>query len=565
MKLSKYFLSLVAVAGLSFAGCDKDGDIIYVNPSEDVTLDGNQGDIVLDYDHIGDLALTIYWTDNGYVSLSDPRVEAASGAYTNTLQFGADEAFATVVEYYMETGVYQKQFTVGDLNNTVTRLGFVGGEPHPLYIRIKSTLGANIDPSYSNVLALNVTPYYVDKSFAYYLNSSHEDTGKTLASPYSDGVYYGFIGAGSWENWYLKEGDGVEWGNDGVAGTPFLISSADTKWNFWYPGVAGCYYTILDTHALEWSALLIPTLNVSGDISGEMVYDRKENVWTYTFEATAKTYNVTLSGAGKQYTMATGTDDAAAIDCTVGFGGDANALSFGSNGSQVSVTCSTNGEATLTLDLNDPKAWSLKIVAGGVAEKETVPENLYFSGLVDPWTFDDYLKLYNEDNKTYGGVHYVNSQWGYRIYPDADWSPYYSMAEGGNAFEGQLVLNGDGNIEAPSEGIYLFDVSMSALTYKLTAINSVSYTGLNDDWSITPMTATDDPCVFTAEVQKTANTPWGVKILLNESWDLFFGGNGTYGELRLYQDGFEGDNDLENGTYILTVDLARGTYSYTAK
>ena len=65
---------------------------------------------------------------------------------------------------------------------------------------------------------------------------------------------------------------------------------------------------------------------------------------------------------------------------------------------------------------------------------------------------------------------------------------------------------------------------------------------------------------------KTANTPWGVKILLNDSWELFFGGNGTPGELALYRDGFEGDNDFPEGTVIiLTVDLAKGTYSYTAK
>ena len=110
---------------------------------------------------------------------------------------------------------------------------------------------------------------------------------------------------------------------------------------------------------------------------------------------------------------------------------------------------------------------------------------------------------------------------------------------------------------------YLFDISLSSMTYKLTAINKVSYTGLNDDWSLTEMTAGDTPGVYTATVTKSANTPWGVKIVLNDNWDLFFGGNGTPGELVLYHDGFEGDNELENGTYTLTVDLAKGTYSYS--
>jgi hypothetical protein len=54
-----------------------------------------------------------------------------------------------------------------------------------------------------------------------------------------------------------------------------------------------------------------------------------------------------------------------------------------------------------------------------------------------------------------------------------------------------------------------------------------------------------------------------VKILINESWNLYFGGGS--GTLRLYHDGFDGDNDLANGTYVLTVDLIKGTYNYSSK
>ncbi|MDE6467438.1 MAG: DUF5114 domain-containing protein, partial [Muribaculaceae bacterium] len=142
----------------------------------------------------------------------------------------------------------------------------------------------------------------------------------------------------------------------------------------------------------------------------------------------------------------------------------------------------------------------------------------------------------------------------------------YTMVAGGSPFEGKLEFQGKDNIAASDAGIYLLDVSLGWLSYKVTKVNNVSYTGLNDDWTFHAMTASaDDPCVFTAEVEKTANTPWGVKICINESWDLFFGGNGTPGELCYGKDGFEGDNDFENGTLILTVDLARGTYSYQKK
>ncbi|MDE6137212.1 MAG: hypothetical protein K2F97_07040 [Muribaculaceae bacterium] len=88
----------------------------------------------------------------------------------------------------------------------------------------------------------------------------------------------------------------------------------------------------------------------------------------------------------------------------------------------------------------------------------------------------------------------------------------------------------------------------------------MGYTGLNDDWNIYPMTRVEE-CVFEATVEKTAETPWGVKIILDNNWDLFFGGGS--GTLRLYRDGFDGDNELANGTYTLRVDLANATYSYT--
>jgi len=97
------------------------------------------------------------------------------------------------------------------------------------------------------------------------------------------------------------------------------------------------------------------------------------------------------------------------------------------------------------------------------------------------------------------------------------------------------------------------------------------FVGLNDDWSEHMMTqSVDNAEVFTGEFQKTADTPWGVKVLINGSWSLFFGGGGDPGSLMLgHSDstsGFEGDNELEIGkTYILTVDLGKQTYSYSLK
>ena len=567
MNFNKY----IAAAGLAAMllgaqSCDKDGDTIYTDGPDRAEISGVASDIVLDKDHLQSLALTIYWNENGRISLSDPLVAAPEGAASNTVQFSTDPEVASVVDDNVESGVYYRQYTCEALNNLVGRLGLEGGVKGTVYIRIKTVLGANIDPKYSDVQTVSVTPYFIDMSMGFVLDASQNDTGRTLWSPASDGIYSGFIGAGSWENWWLREGNNTVWGNDGVTGTAFVMGNNTTGldvWNFWYPSPSGCYYTVVNTRNNEWSALYIGELTLGGDLSGAMTYDRKANKWTYTFDATPGTISVTLSGTGKQYNTATGTDDAAAADTPVGFGGTAGNLTFGNAAQPVSVEVGAAGETTLTLDLSDPRGWTLTAEAGSGGPVETVPPMIYLSGVQPEWDFSNYLKLYNEDNRTYGGALQVNSEWGYRIYTEAEaWDNYWTMVDGGTAFSGQLVNNGEGNIAAPEPGFYLFDVNMGDLTYKLTPITKVSYTGLNDDWSLTEMTATDVPGVYTATFEKTANTPWGVKIVLNDNWDLFFGGNGTPGELALYRDGFEGDNELANGTHTLTVDLSKGTYSY---
>lgn len=572
MKLYKYIsVAAIALSSVCFYSCNTDGDLITVKGGDDLTLDGTTSDIYLNKDDLNALALSLYWNDNGVLSTSDDRVAAPKNAIVNTIQLSAAEDFESTVDFTMESGVYSYQFTHGDLNSAVGRLGFEGGVAAPLYIRIKGTLANNIDPQYSNVLKVNVTPYTIDMTKGYILSSSKEDTGNILASPTSNGVYTGFMGASTWYNWYLQEGDGTIWGNEGENWTPFQMSSSVSTvayGNFWFPGVEGCYYTIVDTKTNQWSAQLIPSLTVSGGINGTMTYSRKTNKWSLEFNGTQGSATVLISGDGKQYNVSTGTDDDSAIDTKVGFGGSADALTFGTTASAVTVNIPASGTCTLVLDLSNPFQWTLEVSAGVQEEEQAVNQHLYVSGIDDgisgSWTFDNYLTLYNEDSMSYGGVANVNSLWGYRFYVDVDnWGDYYGMVDGGNAYEGSLAYQLDSNVTAPEAGLYVLDVSLKSLYYKLFAINSVSYTGLNDDWSVTAMNATSTPGVYEATVTKSANTPWGVKILINESWDLYFGGGS--GTLRLYQDGFDGDNDLANGTYTLTVDLIKGTYSYTSK
>lgn len=572
MKIFKNIFLFGAIALLA-SSCDKDGDFLTVADTEDVTLSGNEGSIVLNYNQVDDLALTIYWSDNGEISLSNPLVAAPENAFVNTVQFSATEDFAMVSEQEANAGEYSMQFTHFELNSILNGLGYEPGVEAPLYIRVESLLGENISPSYSNVLTVNVTPYVIDMTVAYVLDSNQAETGVTLYSAASDGVYTGFVGCASWYNWYMREGDGTVWGNDGEAGTPFLISSASTHWNMWYPGETGCYYTIVDTEGLVWSALLLSELNVSGDVTGAMTYTRSTNSWTYSYTASAAgTINIQISGSGAQYDINTG--DSSSTPATFGFCQNGDAVEFGDAAGTISVEVPASGDVTLTLDLSDPSHYTCTVVSGA---SDPEPSNqfgdfIYLSGIDDgleggSWTFDNYLRRYNEDSNLYGGACYVNSLWGYRIYPAQEWDPAYTMEDGGTAEAGTLVLVDDvhtGNITAPSEGLYLFDVSMSGMTYSTTAISSVQYGGINkldgEDWELVPMTAdSSDAGVFTAEVEITQASAWGFSIYINENWDLKFGGSD--GILYLYGSNITDDQALAPGIYTLTVDLCAGTYT----
>lgn len=556
-----------AMAVLCLTACDSDIEPVYVNPADDISLAGASTDVILTPDNPQALAMTIYWSGDGQLSLSDNTLQAPVNAADETIQLSDNEEFTNTIDLSVEKGVRSRQFLCEELNSLLGRLGYEAEHTAPLYIRIRSVLAANMEPAYSTTIKVMVQPYRIHLTFGTVLDKDWNETAMRLASPQEDGIYRGFMGVNGWTNWWFREANNIVWGNLGEAGMTFHASSADDHWNFWFPDPAGCYYTTLNTVEGWWSALHIDGLSVSGDISGEMVYNLKANQWTLPVNmATAGTVTINIQGHGSLYNRET-TDMGPAIQQPVAFGGNSGSLTFGDTGSSIKVELPA-GETTLVLDLTDPLAFS--IAAGEAAPEPEAEPRLYFSGVVTWDGFDDYLTLYDEATLSYGGAHWVDSEWGYRAYPQPDWSVAYKAAEGSTPTSGTLVIaDSDGNIPAPEAGLYVMDFNLKDLTYTLTAINTVTYTGLNDDWSEHEMTqSADNPEIFTAEFVKQQETPWGVKVLINNDWSLFFGGG--YGTLLLgHSDattGFDGDNALTVGeTYVLTVDLGKQTYSYSIK
>lgn len=579
MKLNNIFTPVICgLICCGAAGCSSDITPVYVDPSDAIVLGGDTGEIILSPDNPTALALTVYWSGDGELSLSDGQLQAPVNAAEETLQLSRTEDFSETVDLSPEKGVRSRQFLSEELNSLLGRLGFAADEKAPLYLRVRSMLAANMPPVYSSVLSVTVQSYRIHLDIGTVLDKDRNETNMTLISPEENGVYSGFMGVTGWTNWWLREANNIVWGNLGESGKTFCASSADDHWNFWFPDPSGCYYTTVNTPEGWWSALYIDNLHVSGDIEGEMTYNLKSNQWLLPVNLAAPaTVEVTLSGDGRLFDRET-TDMGPARAMAVGFAGDAAGLSFAAASagsspdfagkSQRVAVALPAGETMLILDLSDPRHLAL---GAGEAPAPSAPEpRLYFSGVVDWNGFDDYLSLYDEASLAYGGAHWIDSEWGYRAYPQADWSPCYKAGEGSGPLAGTLVpAESDGNIPAPEKGLYVMDFNLSAMTYLLTAVQSITFTGLNDDWSEHEMTqSADNPEVFTAEFVKEQETPWGVKVLVNHDWSLFFGGGD--GNLRLgHSDattGFDGDNSLTVGaTYILTVDLGRQTYYYSLK
>lgn len=554
---------------LAVAACEKDEDKIYLNSIEPGQLVASKDAIVLTQDQGDAIVLSLAWSVDR-LAVSNSAVSAPDGLLTMSLQVSTDENFATEVVESGETS-YSRAYTGAELNALAKNVGAQSDVAGNVYFRLAARTGSNMQPVYTNTVIVSITPYEIDMSRLYVLDSSQASTGMSLYSPQSDGHYEGFVGVTGWYNFYLQEGDGTVWGAAPIDGNPFTLSSAENKWNLWFPAPAGCYYMVADVNDAYWTGLSMSVLSVAGDITGELVYDRPNNRWTLIFQAAAAgEATIRVSGTGSLYNSTTGTDDAAAIATPVGFVQEGDALALSEQAGDLVVSIPAAGENTLVIDLSDPTHWTATVQSGTQEEEEASPL-VFLPGIDDAineglnWTFDNYLRLYDPDNHSYAGVANVGSQWGYQVAIERDnWNDFYALGEG-DAYAGTLLFKSATNLPAPEPGLYFMNVSLGNLTYSLTPVQTVYYSGFNDNWDLTAMTATETPGVYTATIELTGETPWGFQIVLDEDWTLTFGGGDG---VLLYQ----GVDSVPNipcnetaGTYLLTVDLVQATYTLTVQ
>lgn len=583
MKILNNLFTLLSLL-LLLGACEKDGDKFFLSSPEESELIASTNSVVLTEETAKFYALSLAWTEQT-LQINDAQYKPTTGVQT-LVQVSRSEDFSGTVIESLESGL-SKSYSVAALNVIAYRLEATPDEAAPLYFRLAGSNGNNIDPVYSNVIKVMVTPYPIDMRFANIINKDDaKDSGKDLYAAEADGNYIGFMGTKAWDGFYLQEADGTTWHTaySGNTGTPFIITTnaPDGSWDLWFPGQTGCYFVNVNTPQKQWTALWMPTLNVSGIDGITMEYKLNLNQWQGVFTATeAGNVNIQMNGTGKLYdnTSISGAnntiDDEKAKDTPFAFGGSANGLTFstGTNATAgtIAVNVPTAGEYTLIIDLNDPLGWKVE-VKEGAEEPEPEPaidSYIYLPGIGPAvnggWAYDHKIAIYNEEELKYAGLVDVDSEWGSYAMCTVDYwdaNKLYTLANDdatSSATNGTLILGEGKNIPAPVDGLYLFVVSLKEpRSYKVDAVSNVyCYLGIDNE-ELVSLQATSTVGTYSGTITLKTATQWGIKFVIN-NWTGSYGGY----DGKLYYNANEGIKPLEAGTYSVTVDFINNTYTIT--
>lgn len=371
----KYLFAVIATL-IAFTSCEEDGDKIYLQSLSGNELMASTDEVKLNADVAQQIVLSFAWTDQT-IAISDENVGTAVKVVTS-LEASLSEDFSGTVSR-TETTSLSHAFTGAELNTIANTIGATIGQSNAVWFRLGSATGTNIPSAYSNAVQVNVTPYEMDMHTGIILDASKNATGETLYSANADGIYSGFMTANAWENFYMREGNGIVWGNvgDDGGGTPFVLSSEPTQWNMWFPNAEGCFHVTVNTKEEEWSALHVSSLAVGGLADGDiaMTFDKTNGQWLATFTADAPgSRTITISGQGELFNASTGTDAGSATD--IAFAMEGENLVLAETAGSVNVEVPQAGECTLRLNLSDPKNCTAAVEAGSAEVPVVYPSEL---------------------------------------------------------------------------------------------------------------------------------------------------------------------------------------------
>lgn len=371
--MKKLFLNitLALCALISFSACNNDGDTIYLNGFGSSDLVATTSDVVLSISNSNSIVLSLAWKNPALLS-SDSTKTAVDGLLKTYLQISTTEDFASYSEYTVTT--LSKAYTGDALNNLAKTMGMKSDIATPLYFRIKGSEGSNIEPAYSNVCKVNVTPFTIHMNSLSVLSKDKSDTVATLYSPTENGTYTGFMKASSWFNCWFAENDGTIWGNYAQSGHQFELSKASDAWNCWFAEGAGHWYVTVDTKNAVWSATNITSMNLNGKA---MTYNSDKSTWTYVVTTTSANEEIAITADGLEYNTTTKDSKDAAIAQKLYFTMANGAMELAT--AAKSATIAKAGTYTVTVSIGNNAQYNYTIAEGNTTTETSakLPTKLY--------------------------------------------------------------------------------------------------------------------------------------------------------------------------------------------
>lgn len=255
------------------------------------------------------------------------------------------------------------QYTNEELNQiALVSLGLSTGSVGQVEARVKAVVSPKLDPVYSNVVLIAITPYQVVINYpSLWVPGDHQgwtpSAADKISSVADDGTYEGFVNIGSgslqfkftsdpdWDHTNYGAATTTVTGNN-VSGT---LSTDGGAGNLTVP-TAGYYRLKANTSLLTWEAVKIDW-GLIGDAIPGTGWGSDQNM---TYDPATKTWSITLDLEGGKAIKFRAND---AWD--INFGDDGADAKVEYNGANIAIT--ESGNYTVTLDLSTPGYYSYTV------------------------------------------------------------------------------------------------------------------------------------------------------------------------------------------------------------
>jgi len=289
---------LLVTLGVVLMSCQKEGQLVKLGNGVAGVLTTSVSTVVLTKPNLNVEAVKASFT---------PADFGFSAAATNVLQIAkAGTSFTNAKEIILEVGSSSKSLTHLELNNMLLSMGFAPEVAGSVDFRIKTTIGTNVLPVYSNVKSVTITPFALIGIL--YMAGAHNGWAfaqDSVVSPEGDGIYSAIIQfkqsksmfklskTKSWSNVYGSASEAV---TSSLMVGPGDIPSALVGPDLTSPNTYDNYNVVANTNTLAityelftWGIIGTSTAG-SWDNDTPMKYNNTTKTWSITTDLTAGVY-----------------------------------------------------------------------------------------------------------------------------------------------------------------------------------------------------------------------------------------------------------------------------------